>query len=475
MLNNDTSIKNEGEWRVQNKSGQCFEVSFTVGLLVQPNGSRFRVTTMTDITKRKRLELERYRLFNFSLDMQSIIGFDFSFKEINAAWERTLGWTYAELFEKSSMDFVHPDDKQASLKMGQHLASGKTISDFENRYLCKDGTYKWLSWNIYPLVDQQTMYVVAHDMTERKLAHEKIQQQQAFIRLVLDSVPNLISVKDRYGNFIFVNQVVADLFGVTIDELLNNNQTNPCLSLEYKDELTSKAEEKVIEQRHEVVIEKTCQNAEGEPHCFQIVKKPFVQSNGEVFVLSVGTDITERKQQEKALKHSEARYKDIVAELKTILDNSVIGIAYIKNGVFIQANRKLESLLCYSQNELCGLSFRAIYPSNRKYQKMEQRAYPLLSRGEEYDAQYPICTKAGNIFWARLVGKAVLPEDLDKGSIWMIEDITVQKKAEQNMRLTARVFETSANGIIVTNVDKKIQRVNKAFSKITGYSATDVY
>ncbi|HDN26661.1 MAG TPA: PAS domain S-box protein [Thioploca sp.] len=62
---------------------------------------------MTDITKRKHLKLERHRLFNLSLDMQSIIRFNLSFKEINAAWERTLGWHKAELLEKSLMDLVH--------------------------------------------------------------------------------------------------------------------------------------------------------------------------------------------------------------------------------------------------------------------------------------------------------------------------------------------------------------------------------
>ncbi|MDY6994867.1 MAG: diguanylate cyclase, partial [Pseudomonadota bacterium] len=65
--------------------------------------------------------------------------------------------------------------------------------------------------------------------------------------------------------------------------------------------------------------------------------------------------------------------------------------------------------------------------------------------------------------------------DLAQGIIWLIEDITTQKQAEQNLRLTATVFETTADGIFVTDLNKKILRVNPAFCKITGYSAEEVY
>jgi diguanylate cyclase (GGDEF)-like protein/PAS domain S-box-containing protein len=475
LLAGDPRVEHEGEWHIRDRAGHYLEIGFSMGVLTGPNGRRFRVTTIIDVTKRKRLELERNRLFNLSLDMQSIIGFDMAFKEINAAWERTLGWTKAELMETSALSFVHPEDRQASLETIQTLTEGKTVSGFENRYLCKNGTYKWLSWNVYPLVEQQTMYVVTRDITERKQAEKEIQRSRAFIRLVVDSLPNLIFIKDYFGRFIFVNQAVAEFLGFSIDELINQNKPTHPIELEQIKELHSKAEDEVIEHRREVAIEESYGNANGEQCCFHIIKKPFVQSDGEVLVLSVGTNITERKRHEEALRRSEARFKEAAAELETILDNSVIGIAYIKNGVFIRVNNKLESLLCYGSDELCGLPFRTIFASEQKYQQMEQRASQRLSLGKEYDAQNEVCTKGGNLFWARIVGKAVDANELDKGSIWLIEDIMVQKDAEQNLRLTATVFETSANGIFVTNSENRIVRINPAFSKITGYSATDVY
>lgn len=474
LLDGHSTVESEGEWRIQDKLGNYREVSFTMGLLSQNHGQCFRVTAITDITKRKHLELERNRMFNLSLDMQSIIGFDVSFKEINAAWERTLGWSKTELLEKSSLDLVHPDDNQASTEIIQQLMGGQTIFGFENRYLCKNGTYKWLSWNVYPLVDQQTMYAVTRDITERKRAEEEIRRQQAFIRLVVDSVPNLIFIKDHLGRFIFVNQAVANLLSCSIEKLVYHKNPKFHYPPEFISTLYSKTEEEVIEYLHEIAVEETYCNAQGEARCFHIVKKPFMQSVDDVLVLSVGTDITERKQHEVALKQNEVQLKETVAELETILDNSVVGIAYVKNGIFIRVNHKLESLLGYAKNEWCNLPLQRIYSSPQEYQEMEQKAYPLLSHGKEYDAQHLICTKTDNVFWSRIVVKAVDAHELNKGAIWMIEDITVQKQAEQHLRLTATVFETSVNGIIVTDINNIIRRVNPALTKITGYTEKEV-
>jgi diguanylate cyclase (GGDEF)-like protein/PAS domain S-box-containing protein len=713
LLANEPSVETEGEWHIKTKKGRTLDVTYTTSILMQRNGQRFRVTTLTDITKSKHLELERHRLFNLSLDMQSIIGFDISFKEVNAAWEQTLGWSKTELMQRSPMDLVHPDDRPSSLEIIHQLQQGKTVFGFENRYLCKDGSYKWLSWSVYPLVDQQTLYIVTRDITDRKRAEEEIRRQQSFIRLVVDSVPNLIFIKDHLGYFVFVNQATANFLGCSTDELVNHNNTTFCqLRLEKNLALSSKTEEEVIEYLHEIDTEESYVNAKGELRCFHILKKPFMQKDNDVLVLSIGTDITERKQHEKALKQSEARYraivedqvdlisrflpdgtlnfvnkascnyfgkqeeellgisffpflppndlqrlkdtlsrltptqptfvtehrvmmpdssivwqqwinhamfdeqgkiieyqgvgrditqrklaeqalrhseerlrlvtsaapvilfavdkkgiftfirgnalsvlnlkddelvgqsifdsfahlpqlvedihlaltgkaitsqttlpllvletklnplydterqiigvigvsinitkryrlelqlKDTVAELETILDNSVVGIAYVKNGVFVRVNRKLEILLCYAEDELCGLPFHTIYSSKQKYQQMEQQAYSRFSVGQAYDKRHLLCTKESNLFWARLVGKTVDANELDKGVIWMIEDITVQKRAEQHLRLTAAVFETSANAIIVTDKHNRIQQVNPAFTKMTGYTTTEVY
>lgn len=120
-----------------------------------------------DITERKRSDAEREHLFSVSVDMMCVAGFDGYFKSVNPAFETTLGFTRAELLSKPSLEFVHPDDRAATLAERERLATGKATISLDNRYLCGDGSYKWLSWNSVSVVEQGLVYAVARDMTER--------------------------------------------------------------------------------------------------------------------------------------------------------------------------------------------------------------------------------------------------------------------------------------------------------------------
>src|SRR4030067_3522449 len=115
-------------------------------------------------------EKERDRLFNYSIDLLCIAGFDGYFKQLNPAWQRTLGWTNDELLSKPYLEFVHPDDREATMHAAGTLIGGQLVYSFENRYLCKDGAYKWISWNSYPLTEDGLIFAVARDETERKVA-----------------------------------------------------------------------------------------------------------------------------------------------------------------------------------------------------------------------------------------------------------------------------------------------------------------
>ena len=117
---------------------------------------------------------QRERFFNLSLDMLCIAGFDGFFKQLNPAWEKTLGFTIQELKSKPFIEFVHPDDRKATLAEAKKLISGKKTISFENRYICKNGTYKWLRWSSSSSKKEQLLFAVARDITKRKQAEEQI-------------------------------------------------------------------------------------------------------------------------------------------------------------------------------------------------------------------------------------------------------------------------------------------------------------
>jgi len=146
------------------------------------------VHILADITARKQAEAERDRMFNLSLDMMCIAGFDGFFKQINPAGEKLLGWTDQELLTKPWLDFVYPEDLAATIAAGEQLAAGEAVYAFENRYQCRDGSYRWVSWNSFPLLEEGLIFCVARDVTERKQAEEALRQSEERLRLKLDSI-----------------------------------------------------------------------------------------------------------------------------------------------------------------------------------------------------------------------------------------------------------------------------------------------
>ena len=125
------------------------------------------------------------RFFELSIDMLCMLDFSGYFKRLNQAWERTLGFTREELMAKPFFEFVHPDDRERTLGQNRQVRGGGQAHFFENRYLCKDGTYRWLMWNAAPDADRRVIYAVARDVTERKAADE---ERETLVRNLRDAL-----------------------------------------------------------------------------------------------------------------------------------------------------------------------------------------------------------------------------------------------------------------------------------------------
>src|SRR5579862_3512605 len=87
------------------------------------------------------------RFFELSIDMFCIASKDGYFKRVNPAFIETLGWTAEEMLSRPFLDFVHPDDRQATLhEVEKQVVAGEPVIQFVNRYQHKDGSWRWLSW-----------------------------------------------------------------------------------------------------------------------------------------------------------------------------------------------------------------------------------------------------------------------------------------------------------------------------------------
>lgn len=108
------------------------------------------------------------RLFRLSLDLMCVAGLDGYFRRVNPSWTRVLGWTEAELLARPIHEFMHPEDRARTLQARAELARGRPLRHFENRYLCKDGSHRWLSWQSITEPGAPLVFAVARDITEQR-------------------------------------------------------------------------------------------------------------------------------------------------------------------------------------------------------------------------------------------------------------------------------------------------------------------
>jgi PAS domain S-box-containing protein len=135
-------------------------------------------------------ELEE-RFFDVSLDLLCCLGFDGYFRRLSTAWERTLGYTRAELMARPFIEFVHPEDRERTLRQNRAVRGGGQARLFENRYVGKDGVPRWLLWNAASDTAQGVIFSVARDVTERRAAEREREALVAQLQTALAEVRTL--------------------------------------------------------------------------------------------------------------------------------------------------------------------------------------------------------------------------------------------------------------------------------------------
>jgi len=181
----------------------------------------------TDITDRIKAEEERNRLFNLSSDLIGIADFEGFFKQINPAWENSLGYSIDELMAKPFLDFIHPDDQQNTVAEMGKLSEGYKTFDFENRYIHKNGSIKSFSWTATSLPEKGMIYCIARDITDRKRAEKKILAYQQRLKdlateLTLSEEKQrrqiATDLHDHVGQLLASSRIQLSLFNDSMDK-----------------------------------------------------------------------------------------------------------------------------------------------------------------------------------------------------------------------------------------------------------------
>jgi PAS domain S-box-containing protein len=177
--------------------------------------------------ERREAEQERDRFFTLSLDMLCIADFDGYFRRLNPAWERTLGFAVEELLREPFMSFIHPDDREQTQAEMEGLRRGAEIIRFENRYRCKDGSYKWMMWTAAPFTSRGLVYSAARDITARKRAEEDLRGSEGRYRSVIAATQEGIVLLDADGSIRACNASAERILGLSADQMVGRTTLDP--------------------------------------------------------------------------------------------------------------------------------------------------------------------------------------------------------------------------------------------------------
>lgn len=169
-------LASRGEYQIAPMGGISF-----IGVIYDVTNakeSEARLRALTEALE-QRVETrtqERDRVWNLSRDLLTISSLDGVCRAINPAWTTLLGYDAGELIGARLVQYIHPDDRERIAKAAEQLRAGQTVADFDCRMCAKDGEYRWVNWTGVP--EDDVIYAVGRDVTQRKLLEEQLRQSQ---------------------------------------------------------------------------------------------------------------------------------------------------------------------------------------------------------------------------------------------------------------------------------------------------------
>lgn len=359
------------------------------------------------------------KFFDLSLDMLCIAGTDGYFKRVNAAFQRTLGWTTEELTNRPFIEFIHPDDIATTLAEVDNLASGHPTAAFRNRYRCSNGSYRQLLWTAFPEPETGLLFAIARDTTEIFEVNQRSQ-------LTIDAFPAALIMVDQQGLIQLVNRETERLFGYSRDHMIGQaiEMLVPANShTQHQRDRTSFFQNPGARSmgigRHLFAVRR-----DGIVFPVEIGLQP-IQVNDEVYVLSMVTDRTLEKQLEDRMVHLARELEEANARLAELAVTDSLTNLFNRRAFDEQLDRQIQlmgridrtlSLLMLDIDYFKQYNDRYGHPAGDEVLKIvasllrqNARATDVVARygGEEFVIIMPDTNETGALQMAERFQKAI--------------------------------------------------------------------
>jgi PAS domain S-box-containing protein len=431
--------------------------------------------------KIRNLEVSKER-FKKAVECTSDLIYEWNIERDSLKWfgdiDSFLGYEKGEISDNLDhlLNLIHPEDRgKISKKLAQHRENREVVES-KYRVKAKDGKYRVWEDKALPFLDRDGKAFrwvgVCDDVTEKEETLEALQKSEERYRTLHESMLEAYVQTDMSGKIIDFNRAFLDLTGYSSDEVLN---------LTYIDLTPDKWRE--IDKK--IINEQILVNGQSE-----LYEKEYIRKDGKVISVELRAyllrdsrgepetvwasirDISERKEREKRLIESEARFK-------SIFENSSIGIvvAKISDKSIGMVNGAMCELLDYSKEEFLKLTVSDIHPPKdlpaiiKQFEEQARGDYSLVQNS-------PLLKSDGTEILAD-ISTVQIDINGEEFNVGMFQDVTKRYETEQNLKNSeARfksIFDNASIGILVAKLsDKSLQMANSAICDMLGYSEEEL-
>ncbi|MBI5890471.1 MAG: PAS domain S-box protein [Nitrosomonadales bacterium] len=427
-----------------------------------------------DITGRKRLErqlTEREALFrtifeqaDFAIEL--IDPDTLQFVEVNPAVCRMLGYTREELLRMNLVDTQADLDRAALLdSVRQNEAEGG--ASFANRHRCRNGDILDVEINahILHIGGKRLLVALWRDVTGQKRAQEEIRFKNTILQTQQETSPDAILVVDENGRIVSYNRQFVELWQLP-PQLIEAGEDEPVLKSVVDQVANPQAFFARVQYLYQHRDEKSREEIPlGDGRVIERYSAPATGADGRYYGrVWYFRDITARKRAEENLVARER-------EFRTLAENSPGNIArYDCEGHTLYANPTLEHTLGIRAADMVGKTPTEFVP-RALFDAYQKALLHVGATGESVSFEQIVPAGEGRpqIHSIHMVPE-LGPYGIPVGVLAVGHDISEIKWAEENLHITASVFENSQEGIVITDADNRFVDVNPAFTRITGYT-----
>ena len=465
-----------GEIINRRKDGSLYHEEMTITPVANEQGEITHfVAVKQDITDRVKagLALRQYKLVidtvNDGFWMVDALG---NLLEANAIYAEMSGYPIDELVNMhiSQLEAIEQSVDEVGAHIEKVIAQG--YARFETRHRHKDGHEIDVEISSTFMSESQQFFVFIRDITERKQAERQLRESGTRFRAIIEASPIPFALNDEQQNITYLNSSFIRTFGYTLEDMPTLAEWWPkaypdpvyrqWVAATWQAHLgKSKRENKPFEQ-----LELGIRCKDGGIKTVLAGAAPIGASFAGVHLVSL-YDITERKQAENALTESESRFREI---FNTVSD--AIFIHDAETGRIVDVNRRMCEMYGLTHEEALACDVNDLSSGAPPYSTAEAVEKIRLAHTDGPQTfDWLARARDGHLFWVEVSLRFALIGSSQR-ILAVVRGISERKHAEAELRIAAIAFE-SDDGMMVTDADRVILRVNRAFTEITGYTAQE--